>query len=114
MENEPTGAPKAGGRPRAPTAAGKDALVDFVSEHLDTSKRDARLIVEGVVAGVTSLSKLHGGMRVPGLGNFAVLVTAPRAGRNPRTGESVPIGPGRRVTFRAAKSFKDSLAGRQS
>ena len=99
-------------RGRAAEAAGKDELIDFVSRDLDTSKRDARLIVESVVKGITQLSRTHSTVRVPGLGNFRVLETAPREGRNPRTGESVPIDAGRRVAFRAAQSFKDGLVGR--
>ena len=101
-----------GRRKRASASAGKDELVDFVSRDLDTSKRDARLIIESVVRSIAELSRTHPTVRVPSLGNFRVLNTAPREGRNPRTGERVPIGASRRVTFRAAKSFKDGLVGR--
>jgi nucleoid DNA-binding protein len=36
--------------------------------------------------------------------------TPSREGRNPRSGELVEIAPGKRVTFRAAKAFKASIA----
>jgi DNA-binding protein HU-beta len=52
-------------------------------------------------------------VRVPNLGNFRVLETAARDGRNPRTGEAVAIAPGRRVSFRAAKGLKASVNGRK-
>jgi DNA-binding protein HU-beta len=118
MDSSTAAAPKAAAEPgarrrgRAAESAGKDEIIDFVSRDLDTSKRDARLIVESVVKGITELSRTHATVRVPSLGNFRVLDTAPREGRNPRTGEAVPIDAGRRVTFRAAKSFKDGLVGK--
>jgi len=96
-------------RTRGSESAGKDELIDFVSRDLETTKKDARLIVESVVKGITELTRLHGLVRVPEMGNFRMLDTNAREGRNPRTGELVPIGPGRRVSFRAAKAFKDSV-----
>ena len=90
-------------------SAGKDDLVEFVSRDLDTTKQDARLIVDSVTRGIADLTRRYGAMRVPLLGNFRTAETGAREGRNPRTGAPVPIGPGRRVTFRAAKSFKNII-----
>ena len=93
--------------------AGRDELVNYVSQDLDTTKADAHLIVESVTRGIAELSRRHDLVRIPNLGNFRVLETAARDGRNPRTGESVAIAPGRRVSFRAAKSLKASVNGRK-
>jgi len=104
------------GRGRLPSgsaSAGKDDLVDFVARDLDTTKQDARLIVESVVRAVTSLLAGHQLVHVPGLGNFRTLETPSREGRNPRTGVPVPIAPGRRLTFRAARPLKALLARRR-
>ena len=89
--------------------AGKVELIDYVSRDLDTTKQDSKLIVESVIAGIVELTMRHKLMRLPNLGNFRVLETAARRGRNPRTGEVVPISPSRRITFRAAKGFKSGI-----
>jgi integration host factor subunit alpha len=51
-------------------------------------------------------------------GNFTVRAKRQRIGRNPKTGEEVPITPRRVVTFRASHVLKDqinkSLAGRSA
>ena len=93
--------------------AGREELVNYVSLDLNTTKADAHLIVESVTRGIAELSRRHDLVRVPNLGNFRILETAAREGRNPRTGEAVAIAPGRRVSFRAAKSLKASVNGRK-
>jgi nucleoid DNA-binding protein len=40
-----------------------------------------------------------------GFGTFSVVETKARPGRNPRTGNSIRIPPGRRVRFKPAKSL---------
>jgi len=44
-----------------------------------------------------------------GFGNFQMRVKAPRPGRNPRTGELIPIAARRVVTFHASQKLKDQL-----
>jgi DNA-binding protein HU-beta len=95
--------------PARPAAAGRGELVDLVAQILDTTKADAGAIVDGVGRAIVELAALRQLVRVPRLGNFRVLATGPREGRNPRTGEGVPIAPGRRVTFRAALGFKAAV-----
>ena len=107
---------KAPGRPRlvdGVAPAGRDELINYVSRDLDTTKADAGLIVESVTRGIAELSRKHPLVRVPNLGNFRVLETGARDGRNPRTGETVAIAPGRRISFRAAKSLKVSVNGKK-
>lgn len=106
--------PRARGRlQEGSTTAGKDDLIEFVARDLDTTKGDARLIVESVTKGIVSLIGRNAALHVPGLGSFRTLDTPAREGRNPRTGVSVPIAPGRRVAFRAAHQVKEVLARRR-
>lgn len=91
------------------TVAGKDLLVEFLRSDLDTSKADAEQIAQSVARAIATLAERHGSVRFPGLGTFSVLETSGRDGRNPRTGEVVPIAAGRRVTFRAAAPLKTRL-----
>jgi DNA-binding protein HU-beta len=91
------------------TPAGRDELIDFIANDLYTTKADAGLILDSVTRAVVDLSGRHGAVKVPNLGQFKVLDTPAREGRNPRSGEVVEIAPGRRVTFRAAKFLKTSI-----
>lgn len=45
----------------------------------------------------------------PGFGSFEVHETAPRSGRNPRTGETLDIPAGKRVVFRAGSTLKSAV-----
>ncbi len=102
-----------GRRPDGGASVGKDALVDFVSRDLDTTKQDSRLIVESVTRAITEHILRYHSVHVPGLGSFRVLETPAREGRNPRTGVTVEIDPGRRLTFRAARPLKHHLSRRR-
>jgi nucleoid DNA-binding protein len=48
-------------------------------------------------------------VRVSGLGTFDVAARAARQGRNPRTGETIPIAANKAVRFHASKAVKDAL-----
>ena len=48
-------------------------------------------------------------MKLSGFGAFSVRGKGARMGRNPRTGEAVPISPRRVVTFRASARLKERV-----
>ena len=48
-------------------------------------------------------------VKLSGFGNFQMRVKAPRPGRNPRTGELIPIAARRVVTFHASQKLKEML-----
>jgi integration host factor subunit alpha len=50
-------------------------------------------------------------VKISGFGNFQIRTKAPRPGRNPRTGESVPIEARRVVTFHASHKLKEQIQG---
>ncbi len=50
-------------------------------------------------------------VRLAGFGTFAVKASPARAGRNPRTGESLSIPATRRPSFKAGKVLRDSVNG---
>lgn len=79
-------APRLGGRTQAATAV--EALVDVVLRE---------------VAG-------GGSVVITGFGTFEKVDRAPRTGRNPRTGEAVPIAGTRTPRFRPGTYFKDAVA----
>ena len=44
-----------------------------------------------------------------GFGSFSIVERAPRLGRNPKTGESVPIPPRKAVKFRPGKELSQKV-----
>ena len=52
--------------------------------------------------------------KISGFGNLQIRTKAPRPGRNPRTGEAIPIKARRVVTFHASHKLKDQIQERGS
>jgi integration host factor subunit alpha len=50
-------------------------------------------------------------VKLSGFGNFQIRRKAPRPGRNPRTGEAIPIEARNVVTFHASQKLKDMVQG---
>jgi integration host factor subunit alpha len=48
-------------------------------------------------------------VKISGFGNFQIRTKPPRPGRNPRTGESIPIQARRVVTFHASHKLKEQI-----
>ena len=48
-------------------------------------------------------------VKISGFGNFQIRTKAPRPGRNPRTGEAIPIRARRVVTFHASHKLKEQI-----
>lgn len=86
-------------------------IADALAARHGISKADARAqvaaVLEAIVDGVAK-----GDVALAGFGKFSVSHRAARPGRNPRSGETIVIGPSTRIGVRAAKAFKDRLARR--
>jgi integration host factor subunit alpha len=50
-------------------------------------------------------------VKLSGYGNFTIRRKAPRPGRNPRTGEAIPINARNVVTFHASHKLKSVVQG---
>lgn len=86
-------------------------IADALSKARGISKVEARgqvaAVLEAISAGIA-----NGDVALAGFGKFIVSRRGARPGRNPRSGETIVIGPSGRVTFRAAKALKDRVADR--
>jgi integration host factor subunit alpha len=87
----------------------KDQLVSSIGNHLGISKFESLRIVESVLETVkTSLSNGED-VLISGFGKFSVKKKAPRKGRNPATGEDLPLDARTVITFRCSPVMRDRI-----
>jgi DNA-binding protein HU-beta len=87
----------------------KAELIDSVASAADLSKADAGRAVYALVNSVTAALKRGEQVSVIGFGTFSVKHRAARAGRNPRTGETIQISASNVPGFKAGKALKDAV-----
>jgi integration host factor subunit alpha len=91
----------------------KDHLVSSIGNQLGISKFESSRIVESVLETVkTSLSNGED-VLISGFGKFSVKKKAPRKGRNPATGEDLPLGARTVVQFRCSPVMRDRINGQK-
>lgn len=89
----------------------KRELVIRVANQLGMTQSDVAKIVEAILENV-SLSLAQGRRwELRDFGVFDVKTRASRIGRNPRTGDQVPVPERKVVTFRPGKRMKEVMAG---
>ncbi|MBL1377323.1 integration host factor subunit alpha [Zobellella iuensis] len=81
-----------------------------IAEHLFTelgiSKRDAKEMVEAFFEEIRTALEQGEQVKISGFGNFELRNKGERPGRNPKTGEDIPISARRVVTFRPGQKLK--------
>ena len=89
----------------------KAHLAELLFEQIGLNKRESKDMVEAFFE-LVSTSLIEGtDVKISGFGNFQIRVKAPRPGRNPRTGESIPIKARNVVTFHASHKLKAIVQG---
>lgn len=85
----------------------KAELADvLVAKIGNMGKNDAKLIVELFFEEIRSTLEKGEEVKLSGFGNFQLRDKPQRPGRNPKTGEEVPISARRVVTFHASQKLK--------
>ena len=84
----------------------KAQLAELLFEQIGLNKRESKDMVDAFF-NLVSASLVNGqDVKITGFGNFQIRTKAPRPGRNPRTGEAIPIEARRGVTFHASQKLK--------
>ena len=87
----------------------KARLADMLFDQIGLNKRESKDMIDAFFE-LISHSLVEGkDVKLSGFGNFQIRTKAPRPGRNPRTGEAIPIKARRVVTFHASGKLKDSV-----
>ena len=89
----------------------KADLAELLFERLGLNKREAKDMVEGFFEIIHAQLVEGAEVKLSGFGNFAIRRKPARPGRNPRTGESIPISARNVVTFHASHKLKALVQG---
>ena len=87
----------------------KAELADLLFEQVGLNKREAKDMVEGFFEEIRTALERGDSVKLSGFGNFQLRDKPQRPGRNPKTGEEVPIPPRRVVTFHASQKLKHAV-----
>ena len=89
----------------------KAELAELLFERLGLNKRESKDMVEAFFDLIHAELVQGSDVKLSGFGNFNIRRKAPRPGRNPRTGESIPIKARNVVTFHASHKLKGIVQG---
>lgn len=84
----------------------KADMAEKLYEELGLNKREAKEIVEMFFEEVRAALEAGNQVKLSGFGNFDLRDKNQRPGRNPKTGEEIPITARRVVTFRPGQKLK--------
>ncbi len=85
-------------------------LSEAVFNEVGLSRNDSAQLVESVLHHMSDALVSGESVKISSFGTFSVRDKAARVGRNPKTGEEVPIHPRRVLTFRPSHLMKDKVA----
>ena len=81
-------------------------MVEMLCDELGFQRREAKDIVESFFEEISACLVRGEAVKLSGFGNFEPRDKPSRPGRNPRTGEDVPIAARRVVTFHASQKLR--------
>ncbi|HBC58658.1 MAG TPA: integration host factor subunit alpha [Gammaproteobacteria bacterium] len=84
----------------------KADLAERLFEELGLNKREAKELVEQFFEEIRQALENGESVKLSGFGNFQLRSKNERPGRNPKTGEEIPISARRVVTFRPGQKLK--------
>jgi len=87
----------------------KAHLAEMLFEQIGLNKREAKEMVDAFFDLIVTSPTRGEDVKLSNFGNFQIRTKAPRPGRNPRTGEVIPIEARRVVTFHASNKLKEQL-----
>tara|TARA_B100001142_G_scaffold320542_1_gene365731 strand:+ start:283 stop:579 length:297 start_codon:yes stop_codon:yes gene_type:complete len=89
----------------------KADIAESLYEELGLNKREARELVELCFDELKSALSQGKQVKLSGFGNFDLRDKRERPGRNPKTGENIPISARRVVTFKPGQKLKNKVEG---
>jgi integration host factor subunit alpha len=87
----------------------KAEIAEHLVNKLNINKRDAKEVVEAFFEQIRNALESGEQVKLSGFGNFDLRDKSERPGRNPKTGEDIPISARRVVTFRPGQKLKSRV-----
>ena len=84
----------------------KAEISDSLSDTLGMNKRDSKEMVEILFEEIRRALEEGDSVKISGFGNFELRDKCERPGRNPKTGQNIPISARRVVTFKPGQKLK--------
>lgn len=85
-------------------------LSESVFREVGLSRNESADLVEAVLGHISDALVAGQQVKISSFGTFSVREKSARVGRNPKTGEEVPIQPRRVLTFRPSHLMKERVA----
>lgn len=94
------------GTPSETPTLTKAELAELLFDQVGLNKREAKDMVEAFFEAIRDALENGESVKLSGFGNFQLRDKPQRPGRNPKTGEAIPIAARRVVTFHASQKLK--------
>lgn len=85
-------------------------LAEAVHEEVGLSRNESADLVEAVLQEISDALVAGESVKISSFGTFSLREKSERVGRNPKTGEEVPISPRRVLSFRASHLMKERVS----
>lgn len=92
------------------SVSNRDKVIEKLSEKVaGLTKKDANIVLNGLLDSIMDLVANGEKVSFVGFGSFEARTRAPRAGRNPQTGEPIQIPAHTVPVFKPGKKFRDCV-----
>lgn len=81
-------------------------IIEYLSDKYQLSKHDTKNVVENFLEEIRSSLESSHDVKLSGFGNFELRDKSSRPGRNPKTGDVVPVSARRVVTFKPGQKLR--------
>ncbi|GAB4268184.1 MAG: integration host factor subunit alpha [Pararhodobacter sp.] len=85
-------------------------LSEAVFREVGLSRNESAKLVESIIQHISDSLVAGEQVKISSFGTFSVRAKAERLGRNPKTGEEVPISPRRVLSFRPSHLMKERVS----
>ncbi|MAS87334.1 MAG: integration host factor subunit alpha [Micavibrio sp.] len=84
-------------------------LADSIYEEVGLSRNESADLIEAVLQEISDALVAGESVKISGFGSFSIREKAERIGRNPKTGEEIPITPRKVLSFKASHVLKEGM-----
>ena len=89
----------------------KSEIIDNLCDEYILSRKDAKDLVDDIFETIRGSLESGSSVKITNFGNFEIRDKSSRPGRNPKTGESIPVSARRVVTFKVGQNLKSMVSG---